>query len=113
MNATQGTYPPLDVLEPVTASVWIVDSGPFTAMGLIPLPIRMTTIRLREGSLILHSPTRFDSALRRSLDEIGTIAHVIAPNSGHWKFVKQWQDHLLAHGVGPKALRRGRVIVSG
>ena len=74
MDSSQVTYPPLDVLKPVAQSVWIVDSGPIKAMGLIPLPIRMTVLRLHDGSLILHSPTRFDGALRQSLQEIGVLA---------------------------------------
>ena len=93
MKAEQVTYPPLDVPKAVTDSVWIVDSGPIRVMGVIPLPVRMTILRLQDGSLILHSPTRFDPALRRSLQDIGRIAHVIAPNSAHWMFVKQWQEH--------------------
>jgi hypothetical protein len=93
LKAEQITYPPLDVPKAVTDSVWIVDSGPMRVMGVIPLPVRMTVLRLHDGSLILHSPTRFDPALRRSLQDIGRIAHVIAPNSAHWMFVKQWQEH--------------------
>lgn len=77
LKAEQITYPPLDVPKPVTASVWIVDSGPTKAMGVIPLPIRITIIRLQDGSLMLHSPTRYNSTLRRSLEEFGAINHIM------------------------------------
>jgi hypothetical protein len=60
---------------------------------VIPLPVRMTIIRLRDGSLMLHSPTRYDDTLRRSLEGFGAITHIIAPNSAHWMFVRQWQEH--------------------
>jgi hypothetical protein len=86
-------YPPLDVLKPVTESVWVVDSGPITVMGVIPLPVRMTILRLQDGSLILHSPTRFNSALHRSIENIGAIKYLVAPNTAHWMFVKRWQEH--------------------
>ena len=92
MKVEQITYPPLDVPKRVTDSIWIVDSGPIRAMGVIPLPIRMTVIRLQDGSLILHSPIHYDHALRRSLEKYGAIAHIVAPNSAHWMFVKQWQE---------------------
>ena len=92
MKVEQITYPPLDVPKLVTDSIWIVDSGPIKAMGVIPLPIRMTVIRLQDGSLILHSPIHYDHALRRSLEKYGAIAHLVAPNSAHWMFVKQWQE---------------------
>jgi hypothetical protein len=92
LNPEQITYPPLDTLKPVTTGVWIVDSGPMIAMGFVPLPIRMTVVRLDDGSLLLHSPTRFTVSLKQELEQIGTIAHLVAPNSAHWMFVKEWQD---------------------
>jgi hypothetical protein len=87
------TYPPLDRLKPVAEDVWIVDSGPLKAAGFIPLPVRMTVIRIAEGGLLLHSPTRFDPGLKRQMDEIGPIRHIVSPNSAHWMFVKDWQRH--------------------
>jgi len=96
LQTVQTTYPPLDALKPVADSVWIVDSGPVKAMGLIPLPIRMTVLRLTDGSVVLHSPTRYDPLLHHSLEQIGLIRHLIAPNSAHWMFVKQWQDNCSA-----------------
>jgi hypothetical protein len=92
LKPEQITYPPLDTLKPVTEGVWIVDSGPITIIGLVPLPIRMTVLRLSDGSLLLHSPTRFTASLKQELDRIGKVAHLISPNSAHWWFVKQWQD---------------------
>ncbi|HEX2529728.1 MAG TPA: DUF4336 domain-containing protein [Geminicoccus sp.] len=85
------TYPPLDVAKPVAPGVWIVDSGPHRMLGL-PMPVRMTVIRLANGDLLLHSPTRFDDGLRRQLQELGPIRHLVAPNIAHWSFLKQWQD---------------------
>lgn len=86
------TYPPLDVLKPAADGVWIVDSGPIRILGL-PLPVRMTVIRLASGDLLLHSPTRYDDALRRQMERIGSIAHLVAPNLGHWIFLAEWQRH--------------------
>lgn len=90
MSSVQVTYPPLDVLKPVAEGVWIVDSGPHRMMG-IPMPVRMTVIRLADGNLWLHSPTRFDEDLRREMERIGPIRHLIAPNIAHWSFLKEWQ----------------------
>ncbi len=90
MMGTDVTYPPLDLLKPVADGVWIVDSGPMRAFG-IPLPVRMTVLRLSDGSLILHSPTRLTVPLKESLAGIGTVRHLIAPNVAHWTFLAQWQ----------------------
>jgi hypothetical protein len=92
MNREQAVYPPLDVPKPVADEVWVVDSGPINILGLL-LPVRMTVIRLAGGALLLHSPTRFDFRLKEELEQLGRIEHLVAPNSAHWTFVKEWQSH--------------------
>ena len=89
---TKAIYPPLDTPKPVTENIWIVDSGPLRLAGM-PLPVRMTVIRLANGELILHSPTQFSFALKAQLDALGRIAHLLAPNTAHWTFLKEWQAH--------------------
>lgn len=84
------TYPPLDVLKPVAEGVWIVDSGPLGAYGL-ELPVRMTVLRLADGGVWLHSPTRLDGALKDEIERIGPIRHLVAPNSAHWIYLADWQ----------------------
>jgi hypothetical protein len=85
------TYPPLDVLKPVAENLWIVDSGPQEVGGL-SLPVRMTVIRLRNGNVWLHSPTRFNAELRREIETLGPIRHLVAPNIAHWTHLKDWQS---------------------
>ncbi len=91
MDDARIVYEPLDTPKPVADDLWIVDSGPLHAFGL-SLPIRMTVIRLTGGDLLLHSPTRHTPALQRELEALGRIRHLVAPNSGHWMMVKEWQD---------------------
>ncbi len=86
------TYPPLDVLKPVAFGLWIVDSGPIHAAGL-PLPVRMTVVRLSDGGLWLHSPTRYEAGLHREIEALGPIRHLVAPNVAHWTYLKEWQRH--------------------
>lgn len=90
---SQITYPPLDTLKPVARDVWIVDSGPLHAFGLLPLPVRMCVVRLSDGALWLHAPTRYDADLHRALLRIGPIRHLVAPNVAHWSFLADWQRH--------------------
>ncbi|KAA5611528.1 DUF4336 domain-containing protein [Rhodovastum atsumiense] len=59
-------------------------------MGRV-LPVRMTVIRLDNGDLLLHAPTRFSDRLRERLERLGRIRHLVAPNSGHWTFLRDWQ----------------------
>lgn len=85
----RAVYSPLDTLKPVAPSVWIVDSGPLHAFGLA-LPARMTVIRLSDGAMWLHSPTRHMLGLRHDIERIGPIRHLVAPNVARWSFVKAW-----------------------
>ena len=88
----RATYPPLDTPKPVADNLWVVDSGPLRAFG-IPLPVRMTVLRLETGEVWLHSPTRFTPELRAALERIGPIRHLVAPNSAHWTYLREWQAH--------------------
>jgi hypothetical protein len=83
-------YSPIDVPKPFAPEVWVVDSGPISAMGL-KLPVRMTVIRLKDQSLLLHSPTHYTPELGQALEVLGTVRHLIAPTVAHWKFLKDWQ----------------------
>lgn len=86
-DAPDTLYRPLDVPKAFGPDMWLVDSeiGP-------GVPVRMTAVRLEDGSMLLHSPTRFSSGLRQALEAIGPIRHLVAPNSAHWMFAKAWQD---------------------
>jgi hypothetical protein len=103
-------YPPLDVPKPVADDLWVVDGvlGP-------GVPVRMTVVRLRNGDLLLHSPTRYDDGLRRALERLGRITHLVAPNIAHWTFMKSWQDAVPSAQVwaAPGLRRRGQVRRSG
>ncbi|HXH17073.1 MAG TPA: alpha/beta fold hydrolase [Sphingomonas sp.] len=86
----RATYPPLDVPKTVADGVWIVDSGPINAMGL-KLPLRMTIFRLKDGDLLLHSPTPFSAEVAKAVEALGRVRHLVAPNIAHWTFLADWQ----------------------
>lgn len=100
--------------KPVAEGLWVVDSGPLRAIGL-PLPIRMTVIRLRDGSLWLHSPTRYTEGLHAALERIGPVRHLVAPNIAHWSFMKEWQDRCPAATTwaAPRLRERRQVRKAG
>ena len=83
-------YPPLDRLKSVADSVWIVDAQPIKAGGLL-LPVRMTVVKLSGGGLLLYSPVRYKPGLQGEIESLGPIRHIVAPNVGHWMFVRDWQ----------------------
>ena len=105
------TYPPLDVLKPVADNIWIVDSGPFRVAGVIPVPVRMTVVRLRSGDMLLHSPTRWTDLLQRDVETLGPLRHVVMPNPFHWFYARAWQSHCPAARVWAAEGTRSRLIV--
>ncbi len=108
------TYPPLDRLKPVALGLWIVDSGPIRAAGL-PLPVRMSVVRLANGDIWLHSPTRYDAGLHRAIEALGPIRHLVAPNVAHWTYLKAWQLHCpqALTWAAPNLRRRRQVQKAG
>ena len=54
--------------------------------GPISLTTRMTVVRLRDGSLWVHSPVSPTRELMDELAAIGPIRYVIAPNKSHHLF---------------------------
>ena len=58
--------------------------------GLLELGTRMTVIKLRDSSLVLHSPITLTPPLRSELDEIGPVRAVVAPNRMHHLFVSDY-----------------------
>lgn len=66
------SYPPLNIPKQVADGVWVVDAAPIHTGGL-PLPIRMTVLRLSGGELLLHSPVPYRPSLQRFLEALGRI----------------------------------------
>ncbi|HEX5282334.1 MAG TPA: DUF4336 domain-containing protein [Micropepsaceae bacterium] len=111
MAERPGSYPPLDVLKPVADNLWIVDSGPFRVAGIIPVPVRMTVVRMRSGEMLLHSPTRWTGLLQRDIETLGPVRHLVAPNPFHWSFVRAWQSHCAGARVWAAEGTRNRILV--
>jgi hypothetical protein len=105
-------YEPLYALKPFGEELWTVD-GPHISFYGIPFPTRMTFMRLDDGSLFVHSPIALDDGLRRAVDAIGVVRHLVAPNWIHYAYLPEWQraypDSVLyaAPGVEARAKKYG------
>jgi hypothetical protein len=51
--------------------------------GRVVFPIRATAIRLEDGTVWLHSPTRMDDEDAAALAAWGEVRHLVAPNALH------------------------------
>lgn len=87
-------YTPLDTLKAVARDIWIVD-GPEIRFGPpgfgLGHPTRMTVVRLPGGGLWLHSPTAPTEPLLDSLEKIGPVRFLIAPNTFHHAWISDWK----------------------
>jgi hypothetical protein len=105
-------YEPLDTLKPVGPGIWIVD-GPAIRFYGMPFSTRATVVRLENGDLWVHSPTRLDEGLRAELAALGPVRHLVAPNWIHYAYVAEWQAAFdgtrawAAPGVAERARKRG------
>ena len=94
-NMAAALYEPINVYKPVAANIGVVD-GPFEYLSVagvrLPLPFttRMTVVRLSNGDLFLHSPTKFDRQLADELERLGTVRHLISPNQFHYAHIGEW-----------------------
>ena len=74
----------------LAANLWVVDR-PFKLPYIrVEVGTRMTCIRLTGGRLVLHSPVKLDAALRQSLDALGEIKAIVAPNRLHHLFLAEY-----------------------
>lgn len=88
-------YSPLNIPKPFAKDVWIVD-GPEIRMDYgpvtLPFPTRMTIFRLANGDLWVHSPIAPDAAMFAEVERLGTVRHLVAPNSIHYWYMADWLE---------------------
>ncbi len=70
--------------------IWIGE-GPVVSFHGFAYPTRMAVIRLQDGSLFVWSPIALSSDLRREVDALGTVCHLVSPNLLHHLFLSEWK----------------------
>ena len=105
-------YEPLDTPKPVAPGIWVID-GPAIRFYGMPFSTRATLVRLANGTLWVHSPTRLTEDLAKAVERLGRVAHLVAPNWIHYAHVGAWQARFpaaqswAAPGVAERAASRG------
>lgn len=75
-------------LTPIAEDLW-VDVAPVSFLGL-RLSSTMTVIRLGDGGLLLHSPVAMTPERRATVEALGPVAHLYAPNLFHHLRIGEW-----------------------
>jgi Domain of unknown function (DUF4336) len=76
------------MLREIDTGIWAIEA-PQRFLGA-EVGTRMTVIRLADGSLLVHSPVHLDDEIRASLDRIGPVRHVVAPNRFHHLYAAEY-----------------------
>jgi hypothetical protein len=77
------------MLREIDRDLWVAEQ-PLRYLGL-SVGTRMTVIRLSSGELVVISPIRIDVAIIEQLNELGTVAHIVAPNLYHYLFAADFK----------------------
>lgn len=77
-------------MRQIGTNIWVHEDS-MKMMGT-QLGLRMTVIRLADGSVWVHSPTAIDPELQQQVDEIGPVKHLIAANNHHCKWLQDWNE---------------------
>ncbi|PSR16146.1 hypothetical protein C8255_19370 [filamentous cyanobacterium CCP3] len=77
------------MLRAVDRDLWVAEQ-PLRYFGL-SIGTRMTVIRLSSDELAVISPIQLSDGLVSELGELGTVAHIIAPNLYHYLFAADFK----------------------
>src|SRR5947209_5154005 len=77
-------------MRAIAEGVWETNTP--IRFGFIPLRHRMTVIRLRDGRLVLHSPSKLTDDTQRDVRQLGEIAAIIAPSWWHDLWLRDWRN---------------------
>lgn len=68
-------------------NLW-VNETPFRLFGA-DFGNRMTVIRLENGELLIHSPTKLDRSVVKEISGLGKVSHIVTPNNFHGLFAEE------------------------
>jgi len=86
-----------------------VAEGPVVPFLSFPYPTRMALIRLSDGSLFVWSPIGLSTPLKREIDALGPVRHLVSPNLLHHLWLGDWKSaYPAARLYAAPGLRRKR-----
>ena len=77
-------------LTNLAPDLWIATRQFTNELGVVTS--RVTVIRLKDGRVLIHSPTPIEPDLRSEVENLGQPAALIAPNLFHHQFVSEWRS---------------------
>lgn len=75
----------MQIMKSFGSNIWIVET-PLKFFGL-EIGAKMTIIKLKDGSLFLHSPVKLTKKLQKELEALGNPKYIVSPNKLHHLFM--------------------------
>jgi len=95
-------------LIPIGDSIWLAEGAVVSFYGF-PYPTRMVIVRLQGGDLWIWSPIGLSANLRRQVDALGRVTHLVSPNRIHHLYLQDWRASYPAAKIwGPASTIRKR-----
>ncbi|MCS5635443.1 MAG: DUF4336 domain-containing protein [Myxococcota bacterium] len=96
------------MLRNLDDDLWVADHD-LTMPGGIAIGTRTTLVRLSDGGLFMHSPGPLSPELVDSINALGPVRHIVAPNDFHHLYVeenaKAWPEARIHVSAGLPAKR--------
>lgn len=84
------------MLEPVDTDLWLTE-GPVVDFHGFPYPTRSVIVRLPDRTLWVWSPVALTPELKKEVDALGPVGHLVSPNKIHHLYLTEW------HAAYPEA----------
>jgi hypothetical protein len=77
-------------LELIDDTIWVAEGETVNFYGF-PYPTRSVVVRLPSNTLWIWSPIALTPELRREIEGLGAVAHLVSPNKLHHLYLKDWK----------------------
>jgi hypothetical protein len=78
------------MLTEIDRNIWTA-AGPTVSFLGFPYPTRMAVVRLTGGDLWIWSPIALTEELVGAVEQLGRVAHLVAPNKLHHLYLGDWK----------------------
>lgn len=75
-------------MKELVENIWVHEDE--IALLGTPLALRMTIVKLVNGKLWVHSPTKISDELVEEVARLGEVGYIVAASNGHNLFLKEW-----------------------
>jgi hypothetical protein len=77
-------------MELVDKDIWIAEGENVSFHGFA-YSTRSVVVRLGDGGLWIWSPVALTPGLRRDVDALGPVRHLVSPNKLHYLYLRDWK----------------------